>query len=91
MSNLRFLSNFFAFLLCKFDKKGEIDAGTKPNFWMRKMWRWFWKIQEGKYKCRFCGFVKEIQTSTSAEILSLLNEAGRLRRNGDFDEALEIY
>lgn len=51
----------------------------------------FEKIQEGKYKCRFCGFVKEIQTSTSAEILSLLNEAGRLRRNGDFDEAFEIY
>lgn len=51
----------------------------------------FEKIQEGKYKCKFCGFVKEIQTSTSGEILSLLNDAGRLRRNGDFDEAFEIY
>ena len=51
----------------------------------------FEKISEGKYKCKYCGFVKEILTSTSGEILSLLNDANRLRRNGDFDEAYDIY
>ncbi len=49
------------------------------------------KVQEGLYKCNHCGYKKEILTSTSSEILSLLNEANRLRREGRFDDADEVY
>lgn len=48
------------------------------------------KIKEGSYKCKMCGGLKEIQTTTSAEILTLINEATRLRGRGDFDESFDV-
>ena len=63
--------------------KGEKIAENNQIFECENCGGEFEKIQEGKYKCKFCGFVKEIQTSTSGEILSLLNDAGRLRKGGE--------
>lgn len=48
------------------------------------------KIKEGSYKCKMCGGMKEIQTTTSGEILTLINEATRLRGRGDFDESFDV-
>lgn len=49
------------------------------------------KVHEGLYKCKMCGSIKELQTTTSVEIKALINNANQLRKNGDFDEAYDIY
>ncbi len=51
----------------------------------------FEKRKEGEYYCYHCGYVKYIETTTSGEIISLLNQANALRNKGEFDDACEIY
>ena len=51
----------------------------------------FLKVKEGEYKCDHCGYVKHIETTSSSEIVALLNNANILRNKFDFDEAAEVF
>ena len=51
----------------------------------------FIKVKEGEFKCDHCGYVKYVETATSSEIITLLNQANSLRNKGEFDDAYEIY
>ena len=49
------------------------------------------QVTEANFKCDHCGYTKVIETTTSSEVIALLNNANSLRNKGEFDDAFDIF